>query len=169
MKTHALWILVLVFLAAIIGYLSWLIFVSPVAPQSTQVVAQQNTSGDVTVGNPSATTTESSIPLSASVVVDTPRVGAMVGQSFVVTGEAPGGWYFEASFPITVRDASGTIIASTQGKAQGDWMQTGQVPFTATTTLTSEYHGAATLILLRDNPSGLPENDDSVSIPITVQ
>ncbi|MBV9159311.1 MAG: hypothetical protein JO019_01805, partial [Candidatus Kaiserbacteria bacterium] len=45
---------------------------------------------------------------------------------------------------------------------------TGQVTFTAQVSI-SGYKGPATLVLSKDNPSGLPQNDDSVSIPITIQ
>jgi len=31
------------------------------------------------------------------------------------------------------------------------------------------YTGPATLILIRDNPSGLPEHDDSLPIPIVIR
>jgi hypothetical protein len=53
-------------------------------------------------------------------------------------------------------------------KLQGNWMTTNMVPFTATLTFderTMESDDVA--IMLRNaNPSGLPENDDSVRIPI---
>jgi len=42
------------------------------------------------------------------------------------------------------------------------------VPFTAQVTV-EDYSGPATLVLLKDNPSGLPENDDSVSFSVVIQ
>jgi hypothetical protein len=115
------------------------------------------------------TTPTSTPPLSYTVMLDTPVFGAVVGKTFTVSGKAPGAWYFEASFPIQVRDDNGIVIARTYGQAQSNWMVDGLVAFSATTTIETSYSGPATLILLRDNPSGLPENDDSVSIPIVVQ
>ncbi len=85
-----------------------------------------------------------------------------------MTGEAPGNWFFEASFPIQVRDKGNNKVGQTTGQAQSDWMTTELVPFTAEITVTG-YSGPATLVLLKDNPSGLPENEDSVSIPIVIQ
>ena len=118
-------------------------------------------------------TQDGTAPLHERVVVTIPASGATVGKTFTVTGEAPGNWYFEASFPIEVRDAGNNKVG--QGKvgqgiaqAQSDWMTTAQVPFKADVTVTG-YTGPVTLILMRDNPSGLPENDDSLSVPITIQ
>lgn len=108
-------------------------------------------------------------PLDTRVVVHSPVENATVGQTFAITGEAPGNWYFEAVFPIQVRDKDNNKIGQTQGQAQSDWMTTSQVPFSATMTLDTVYHGPGTLVLLRDNPSGLPENDDSLEVPIVVQ
>ena len=47
-------------------------------------------------------------------------------------------------------------------------MTTADVASKADITATG-YTGAATLVLKRDNPSGLPENDASVVVPITIQ
>lgn len=119
-----------------------------------------------------ATTTKPSEPaassLSAQVVVDTPAMGAKVGHVFTITGKAPGPWYFEASFPIIVTDAEGNKIATSHGQAQGDWMTTALVPFTAQVDV-GAYTGPATINLLRDNPSGLPENDDSIARDVVIQ
>lgn len=107
-------------------------------------------------------------PLSARVVITAPTAGATVGKTFTITGKAPGSWYFEASFPIIVSDADGNKIATSHGQAQGDWMTTNVVPFTASVDVGS-YTGKATVNLLRDNPSGLPENDDSTSFEVVIQ
>ena len=101
--------------------------------------------------------------------VENPFPGAVTGKMFTVMGEARGNWYFEASFPVEVRAADGSILASTYASAQGDWMTENFVPFTADVSVAESYTGPATLILRRDNPSGLPEQDASVSFPITIE
>lgn len=106
--------------------------------------------------------------LEVRVVVDTPASGATVGQTFSVTGKAPGPWYFEASFPIEVRDANGTVVGQGIATALSDWMTVDDVNFEADVTMNG-YTGPATLVLMRDNPSALPENDGSVSMSIVVQ
>lgn len=108
-------------------------------------------------------------PLSARVTIETPTKNATVGKSFAVQGKAPGNWYFEASFPIQVRSAEGNVIGRGIAQAQSDWMTTELVAFKTTVTIEGGYTGPARLILLRDNPSGLPENDDAVEIDIVVQ
>ena len=108
-------------------------------------------------------------PLSARVSIVEPVSGAVVSTGFAVSGKAPGNWYFEASFPIQVRDENGNVIGRTHANAQGDWMTENLVSFTAVVNIEGGYKGSATLILLRDNPSGLPENDDSVSIPVVIK
>ena len=103
------------------------------------------------------------------VVVTNPQPGQAVGSTFAVSGSARGGWYFEASFPLEVLDASGTRLVIMPVQAQGEWMTSEFVPFSASVTLPSDYHGPATLILRNDNASGLPEHDRSISIPIIVK
>lgn len=106
--------------------------------------------------------------ISDMVKITSPLAGAVVGKTFTVKGEARGQWYFEASFPVQVKDANNDTVGQGIAQAEGEWMTTEFVPFSANVIVTN-YSGPATLVLLKDNPSGLPENDDSVSIPIIVQ
>lgn len=102
--------------------------------------------------------------------VENPHPGGVVGKEFRVTGEARGYWFFEASFPIEVVGADGNTIAGSFATAEGDWMTEDFVAFKSEIIdLPSAYTGPATLILKKDNPSGLPENDASVMIPIVVE
>ena len=106
--------------------------------------------------------------VSEMVKITSPLAGATVGKTFTVKGEARGQWYFEASFPVQVRDPNNDLVGSGIAQAEGEWMTTEFVPFSANVIVTN-YSGPATLVLLKDNPSGLPENEDAVSIPIIVQ
>lgn len=84
-----------------------------------------------------------------------------------VTGEVPGNWSFEASFPIELRDSTDKVLSRAVATLQGDWMTTDLVPFTATLTFTEPATAeTAQLVLHKDNPSDLPERDDSVTIPV---
>ncbi len=103
-----------------------------------------------------------------------PLSGASVSSPLTITGEARGNWYFEASFPVYVTDWDGKIIGQGIATAQGDWMTTDFVPFTATITfatadISGHYSDKGTLILKKDNPSGLPEHDDALEIPIRLR
>lgn len=120
-------------------------------------------------GGTTPTSTPSSQPFSsANVNVASPLPNANVSSTFAVVGEARGPWYFEASFPVQVRDPANNLVGQGIAQAQGEWMTTDFVPFEATVTVAG-YTGPADLVLLKDNPSGLPENDDAVFFPITVQ
>lgn len=96
-----------------------------------------------------------------------PRPGSVVVSPYLVRGEARGTWFFEASFPIELRDASGNVIARAIADAQSDWMTEDFVRFEAILSFSvPEGDQAGTLLLMKDNPSGLPEHDDSFEIPI---
>lgn len=105
------------------------------------------------------------------ITVSNPTPGSVTGKTFAVMGQARGTWFFEASFPIAVRSATGTVIATGIGQPTGgaDWMTEGFVPFSAEIEVPESYTGAATLVLMNDNPSGMPENARSVSIPFTIE
>lgn len=103
------------------------------------------------------------------ITVQTPFPGAVVGKEFSVLGEARGMWFFEASFPIELLDKDGKSLAIAVAQAQGEWMTENFVPFKADIKAPETYIGPATLILRRDNPTGLPEYDASISFPITVE
>ena len=162
MNMRVMWILVSV-LTLIVFVFAWILFIVP-AP----VPAVENPT-PATTTTPQQPTPSANAPLHDRVHVSSPKSGSTVGQSFDVTGEAPGNWYFEATFPIQVRDKDGNVLARGHANSQGEWMTEGQVPFVATVYLDSHYAGQATLILMKDNPSGLPEHDDSIEFQITVK
>lgn len=93
------------------------------------------------------------------------EAGDTVTSPLTVTGEASG-WYFEASFPVRLLDGHGNEIAVAPAQAQSDWMTENYVPFSVTLTFTTPSTTTGTLVLERDNPSGLPENDESIQIPV---
>lgn len=99
------------------------------------------------------------------VTLTAPRAGDVVSSPLQITGEARGNWYFEASFPAELRDADGNLLAGAIVEAQSDWMTEDYVPFAATLIFeTTASEGE--LILKKSNPSGLPENDDELRVPV---
>lgn len=103
----------------------------------------------------------------ARIRVTAPLPGALVASPLVVKGEARGNWYFEASFPVRLRDANGKELVAKPAQAQGEWMTTEFVPFEVTLNFAKPTTKTGTLILERDNPSGLPEHAAQVEIPVT--
>lgn len=97
----------------------------------------------------------------------TPRPGASVTSPLQLSGEAVGQWYFEGSFPVTVVAEDGTVIGQGSVSAQGDWMTTDLVPFEGEVAFEAgDRGGAATIVLARDNPSDLPQNDAALHVPV---
>ena len=152
-------------LLVVIAVLAWFLVVKP---GDVPLQAVHTTPPPVATPMP-PTALPVSLPLTARVKVTSPLSNAAVAKIFTVTGEAPGPWYFEGSFPVQVRDKDGNKIGQVAAQAQGKWMTEGQVPFTARLVISGTYAGSATLVLLKDNPSGMPENDDSISLPIVIK
>lgn len=101
--------------------------------------------------------------------VDLPFPGAVTGKEFSVIGQARGVWFFEASFPIKLLDKDGNVLDTAVAQAQGEWMTENFFPFKADLKAPESYIGKATLVLMKDNPSGLSEKDASISFPITIE
>ncbi len=99
--------------------------------------------------------------------LDLVRPGVTVLPKFIVSGEARGPWFFEASFPVEVLDKDGNQIGQGIAQAQGEWMTEEFVPFRAEVNV-GDYSGPATLVLKRDNPSGETERNASLSVPVEI-
>ncbi|MBM3699457.1 MAG: hypothetical protein FJW68_00885 [Actinobacteria bacterium] len=100
------------------------------------------------------------------IVVDSPTPGQAISSPLTITGRARGTWYFEADFPIKLFDADGNLIASHYGQAQGEWMTEDFVPFIAEIVFEAPGTETGTLVLEKDNPSGLAEHDEKIEIPV---
>lgn len=121
------------------------------------------------------TTTPSTTPVATLpqtykdlLILDAPAQDELLTSPLTISGKARGMWYFEASFPVILTNWDGLIIAEGIAQAQSDWMTEEYVPFTVTLTYDSPYKPGdqsfmqrGSLILKKDNPSGLPENDDA--------
>lgn len=112
---------------------------------------------------------QSSQMTNADIRPDLPKPFTLVKSPLTVTGQARGSWYFEASFPVKLLDAHGKDIAVTPAQAQGEWMTEDFVPYTALLEFTKPLTSTGTLVLQKDNPSGMPEYDASVTIPVIFQ
>lgn len=102
--------------------------------------------------------------------VENLKANQAIQSPFIITGQARGSWFFEASFPVELLDLSGNVIVQTFAQAKSDWMTTEYVPFEAI--LNFEINSdtqEAVLVLKKDNPSGLAQNDAEVKIPVVLQ
>lgn len=86
---------------------------------------------------------------------------------FVIKGKTKGNWFFEGSFPIYLQDNNGNLLEVALATAQEDWMSEGKVSFEAQLLqFRWSASGTGKLIFKKENPSGLPENDESIELPI---
>lgn len=97
------------------------------------------------------------------------KANDLISSPLVVTGEARGLWYFEASFPIKLLDANRNEIARTIAQAQEDWMSEDFVPFKAVLNFQNPQTETGFILFERDNPSDLPQNADSFELPVRFQ
>lgn len=95
-----------------------------------------------------------------------PLPDGLLQSPVTIEGRARGPWFFEASFPVYLLDASGDTIARIPARAGGEWMTTEFVPFSGTLTFTSPASRTGTLILAKDNPSGLPEHAAELRVAV---
>ena len=160
--------IIIALLLIIIALLVGLFWVRPAEAPSTPSIITTEPSDTI----PSPTTETSAPapkPLHERVSVTYPKLNASVAKKFTVTGKAPGNWFFEASAPYMLTTPEGDKIAQGHLDAIGDWMTTELVEFKGEVSVNPAYSGPATLVLMKDNPSGMPEHDDSLEIPIVVQ
>ena len=96
------------------------------------------------------------------------KPGDQVSSPFDIIGEARGYWYYDGEFPVVLTDATGKTIAETEAKSTRGWMSTGFVPFELAMTFPDQaVESKGYLILKRENPSGMPQNEMSLKIPVT--
>ena len=101
-----------------------------------------------------------------SIEIDTPRPSQVISSPIIISGKARGSWFFEASFPVRLIDANDVPIATVAAEAKSDWMTTDFVPFTARLEFKNPGSKTGTLILVKDNPSGLSEHAEEIRIPV---
>lgn len=106
------------------------------------------------------------------ILVRSPKPLSVISDPAIISGMARGQWYFEGSFPITVTDWNGLIIGEGFVTAQGEWMTTEFVPFAGEITFTvppETQYQRGTIIFQKNNPTGLPEFDDALEIPVNFE
>jgi hypothetical protein len=101
-----------------------------------------------------------------SLNITSPKAGAVIQSPLVVKGFAKGTWYFEASFPVKIVDVKGNIVGQKFAEAESDWMTEKFVPFSGLIEFTAKEGEKGFVVFQKDNPSGLPENDDELRVPI---
>lgn len=115
---------------------------------------------------PEGTTFIEEIQEALLIEVTFPKPGDTLAGTVNITGQARGMWYFEASFPVELLDADGNQVLILPAQADGEWMTENFVPFNLEITVPPNIGSEGTLVLKKDNPSGLPEYDAELRIPV---
>ncbi len=108
-------------------------------------------------------------PDQEAIRVVSPQPNEKITSPLTVRGEARGNWFFEGSFPVYLVDGpegTGEEMTSAVAQAQDEWMTTEFVPFEATLIFAQPETSDGTLILAKDNPSGLPAHDAQFTVPV---
>jgi len=111
----------------------------------------------------------------SNIVVFSPKPNQLIANPLLIEGKARGFWYFEASFPVKLTDKDGNVLASGIAQAQSDpvtgevnWMTEDFVNFKAELNFISSSETEGFLILQKDNPSGLLENDAEIKVLVLI-
>ncbi|MDD5145374.1 MAG: Gmad2 immunoglobulin-like domain-containing protein [Candidatus Pacebacteria bacterium] len=108
-------------------------------------------------------------PENSQIQVENPDRNEEIQSPYIIKGKARGGWYFEATFPVILLDENGNTVKQTYAQAQGDWMTEDFVPFESILAFSVPKDQNGTLILRKDNPSGLPQNSAEIIIPVKLK
>lgn len=122
-------------------------------------------------GNPSAampTTACGEQKQPDEVIVVRPQPNQLINSPLAVEGRARGTWFFEASFPIELIDNQGKILGQSYVQAQSDWMTENFVAFKGEINYQAVATTTGKLVLKNDNPSGLPQYDKRIEMPVLI-
>jgi len=95
--------------------------------------------------------------------------GAFVSGNMAINGTVKNAYFFEGNILVNVLDANKNLLKTGYGTATTDWMTSGPVSFKADIDFSGLSVGPAYIEIHNDNPSGLPENDKSILIPVIIQ
>jgi len=100
------------------------------------------------------------------IMIHNPSVNEVIESPYTFSGQARGTWYFEGDFPVEIHDGDGKLLATDIASSKGEWMTEDFVPFSGSITFDVPSTEKGTMVFKKDNPSGLPENDNQLIIPI---
>ncbi len=103
--------------------------------------------------------------------IDSPKDGGWVVSPLKITGSVNGGGWagFEGQVgTVQLSDNKGKKIADGVLKATTDWTKF-PTQFETTLTFTTDYKGSATLFFSNENPSGLPEKNKNLGLPVIIK
>ncbi|MDT0689536.1 Gmad2 immunoglobulin-like domain-containing protein [Salegentibacter sp. F188] len=104
--------------------------------------------------------------ISNLISVAQPKENENVSSPLQIEGKARGIWFFEGTAPVTLVDNGQKELATGIIEAKGEWMTEDFVPFQGNLEFDAQNFENGFLILHRANPSGKPEYDKNLIIPV---
>ena len=95
--------------------------------------------------------------------------GAKVKGVMDATGVLKNAYFFEANIRVDILDTNKQTLREGFGTATTEWMTTGPVSFKTKLDFSGLATGPGFIAIRNDNPSGLPENDKEIFIPIVIE
>lgn len=83
-----------------------------------------------------------------------------------ITGHVYLNWYFEWTFPITIKADDDTVLASAQAKVEADKEIGGYAPFSADIIFEKKW-STGVITFEKENPSGIPEKNRDFRVQIS--
>lgn len=98
--------------------------------------------------------------------MERPQLGAEVSSPLIISGSAPGSWFFEANLPLSVKTNNGQVLAKESFIATGEWMTQDLVEFSQDLTFDQPKENLGYISIENNNPSGFPKNQIEFTWPI---
>lgn len=107
------------------------------------------------------------LELSDEILISIPRPNQKITSPLKIEGKARGTWFFEANFSGELFDANKKSLGVVILTAQTEWMTEDFVPFEGKLEFQTPKTDKGELIIRNANPSGLPENEKTLIIPVS--
>lgn len=101
--------------------------------------------------------------------VEIPEPDSVVSSPQEIRGKARGTWFFEGDFAVYLLDENGDELGVVVAIAQGEWMTTEWVDFTATMDFDVLEAGRGYLVFEKSNPSDKRELDRELRFPVIIE
>ncbi len=106
---------------------------------------------------------------SDEILVSSPRPNQKISSPITIEGKARGTWFFEGTMNAKLYDSSNKHLADIILTARDEWMTENFVPFSGSAEFSIPENPKGRLIIHNDNPSGLPENQKELVIPVVFE
>lgn len=105
---------------------------------------------------------------SGEIILDNPTPNQKITSPLFVKGKARGSWFFEGQMSAELVDIHNESLGRVILEAQGNWQTDNLVPFSGGLIFKKGTTSRADLKIRNDNPSGLPQNQKEIIIPVTL-